>query len=209
MSKKITFYYDPYEKSLGDGNYPQLKKCEACSSSAEVTFKKVWSEIWSGAAENPMFWFPTVWETKKDLDDYRKREDAPDYLTVKLVWKQMNWDSIMGLDGTCGPDLNDLLERNEPEKCNGIVNLNGKFIFIPEYSQVQSREKLKSHKEEAVSIIKHHTAMPYVLGGSAAKYQGMDATMEYLERAHPNIFCLLPKKEITQIIEQTIDEERT
>ena len=38
MSKKITFYYDPYEKSLVDGNYPQLKKREACISSVEVEF---------------------------------------------------------------------------------------------------------------------------------------------------------------------------
>jgi|UniRef100_A0A6C0LW10 hypothetical protein len=200
MSTQITFYYDPYEKSLGDGNYPQLKKCEACSSSVEVEFKKVWIEIWSGSSQKPLFWIPTVWETEKELNDYRITKDEPEYLHVKIVWKQMNWDTILGLDGTCGPDLFRLLEVDTDSHTAGIVNLNKKFIYTPTYSRP---------REEAISTIIHHTAMPYVMGGSLAKYQGMDATMEYLEMKHSEVFTLLSKEEIIQIIQRTIGHEQT
>lgn len=62
---------------------------------------------------------------------------------------------------------------------------------------------------EAEEIVKHHTAMPYVLGGSCAKYQGLNKTLEYLHREHPRVFTLLTETRIKEIIKQTIQNEMT
>jgi hypothetical protein len=205
MSKQITFYYDPYEKTLGDGNYPQLQQCESCSSSIEVEFRRVWIEIWNDSLiSKPLLWIPKVWETNEEIDNYKRSLNEPDNLIVEFVWKQMNWDSIKGLDGDCGSELFKLLESDKPKKCKGIVNLNGKFIYT-----LNTVDKLKAEKEKAISTVKFHTSMPYVLGGSVAKYQGFNETMKYLERAHKNVFSILSKDEIIQIINETIKLEQT
>lgn len=207
MSKQITFYYDSYEKTNGDGNYPQLKECEACSSKIIVEFEKVWVEIWSGFNPKPLLWLPLVWKTKKGFEQYRKSKKNLEHLRAKLVWKQMDWDSIKGLDGPCGPDLFVLLEKNEPESSQGIVNLYGKFIYTP--TTISKNKNPDEDKDTAISLIKYHTAMPYVLGGSVAKYQGMDETIEYLKRAHPAIFQILSPEEISHTINETIKAEQT
>ena len=194
MSVKVRLYYDSYEKTFGDGTYPQLKSCEACSSEVMVEFKKMWVEV---PSEKSLFPFPcSTWETKEELEAYRRSNGV---VHARLVWKQMDWASIDGLDGKCGHDLFKLLEDVEPGS-SGIVNIYGKSIFASEMFVA---------REKAISKVRHHTAMPYVLGGTLAKYQGKTKTIDYLTRNHPEVFELLERQEIDQIIEDTIETERT
>lgn len=63
-------------------------------------------------------------------------------------------------------------------------------------------------KNEARAILRHHTAMPYCLGGSCTKYQGFNNTYCFLKRDHDWIFDTLGEKEVFEIIYQTIAEEK-
>lgn len=189
---QVNFFYDEYEKIFGDGFYPQLEKCDACSTSVSIQFKKIWIEIWSSSKQKPLLWIPYVFETE---EEYNKKTPK---IQTQLVWKQVSGDCISGLDGTCDRDLFSILEREEKEKSVGIVNINNKFIY----------SKTKD-VQEAEAIVKHHTAMPYVLGGSCAKYQGLENTIEYLKREHPMVFTFLTNEKIKKLIQKTIREEET
>lgn len=193
---QVNFFYDDYEKMFGDGFYPQLEKCDTCSKSVNIQFKKVWIEIWSSSNQKPLLWIPYVFETKEDMDKYKNK--IPE-LQTQLVWKQVDGDCISGLDGTCGSELFTILEKKDEEKSFGIVNINNKFIY----------SKTKEEMQEAERIIKHHAAMPYVLGGTCAKYQGLENTIEYLHREHPSVFTFLTNEKIKELIQKTIKEEMT
>jgi len=192
---QVNFFYDEYEKMFGDGFYPQLEKCDACSKSVNITFKKVWIQIWNSSKPKPLLWIPYVFETKEDIYEYKKKIHD---LQAQLVWKQVDGDCISGLDGTCGSELFSILEKKDEEKSFGIVNINNKFIY----------SKTKDVRE-AEDIVKHHTALPYVLGGACAKYQGLENTIEYLHREHPSVFIFLTNENIKELIQKTIKEEMT
>lgn len=188
---QVNFFYDEYEKMFGDGFYPQLEKCDACSKSVNIKFKKVWIEIWSSSKPKPLLWIPNVFETE---EEYKKIPE----IQVELVWKQVDGDCIIGLDGTCGSELFSILEKKDEERSFGIVNINNKFIY----------SKTKD-VQEAERIIKHHTSLPYVLGGTCAKYQGLENTIEYLHRQHPSVFTFVTNEKIKELIQKTIKEEMT
>lgn len=58
-------------------------------------------------------------------------------------------------------------------------------------------------KDNNERIIRSHTALPYVLGGSCAKYQGFDNTYNYLKRDHVEIWNTTSDEVVKKII---IDE---
>jgi hypothetical protein len=184
MFKEVKLYFDPYEKTFGDGTYPQLKTTGEGSKSVVVKFERLWVEIWdSTRGPKPILWTPATWAVR------------PEGVYATLAWVQMGWAPIDGLDGKCGPDLFELLERDTSTKSTGIVNTLGRFIFKEE------------EVANAISTVRHHAAMPYVMGGSLAKYQGLEETLEYLKRAHPKVLSLLPPEKIQDIIQDTIEEE--
>jgi hypothetical protein len=200
MFTTIDFTYDSYEKGLGDGYYPQLKYCDACTTPSSHSFKLVWVQI--NRPTSGIFWLPTVFDTWEEVEKFQS--DNEDEAFVR-VWKQMDGDSISGLDGNCGVDLFELLNE---DTATGIVNLNSKFI----YRRVQRPPPINVEKTPTVKareIIRYHAAMPYVLGGSVAKYQGIDETLKYLRSDHAGVFDLISQEEINEIIRSTIEEERT
>ena len=209
MSHLITFKYDSYEKELGDGYYPQLQGELDGTSSHE--FKLVWIQI---RDSSNTFWFPLVFDTWEEVEAFSQSEvlDDPSESSVFVrVWKQLDGDSIKGLDGSCGKDLFKLLGESG---ATGIVNSNAKFIYRPEvvtreFSRPPPINVKKTEIDKAKETVRFHTAMPYVLGGSVAKYQGVTETMKYLVKAHPDIFELISREEIETIIRSTIDEEST
>ena len=210
ITKNIKFFYDEYEKSYGDGFYPQLKKCETCAAEINIEFKEVWIEKW-GMLYPPLppnFWKPNVWETWDDVEEYRGSGDAPEFFQVIKVWKQMNGDAIKGLDGSCGNDLFEVMKGTHDN--NGIVNLNCKIIYTPPGNrEVFYLKRLITSVEEAENRIRKETAIPYVLGGNCAKYQGLDKTLEYLKISYPEVFSILSNERINEIISQTIIDEQT
>lgn len=100
--------------------------------------------------------------------------------------RSMDGDSISGLDGNYGVDLFELLNE---ETSTGIVNLNSKFIYRRVQRPPINVEKTPTVK--AVEIIRYHAAMPYVLGGSVTKYQGIDETLKYLRIDHVCVLDLI------------------
>ena len=211
MARLITFKYDSYEKGLGDGYYPQLQGELDGTSSHE--FKLVWIQISRIMRDSSnTFWFPLVFDTWEEVEAFSRAEvvDDPSESSVFVrVWKQLDGDSIKGLDGSCGKDLFKLLGESG---ATGIVNSNAKFIYRPggvprELPRPPPINVEKTPTDKAKDTVRFHTAMPYVLGGSVAKYQGVTETMKYLEKAHPDIFELISREEIETIIRSTIDEE--
>lgn len=201
----VEFKYDSYEKMFGDGYYPQLKGCDVCTTSSSHSFKLVWIQISDHTVR-----VPKVFDTWEEVEKFNQVELKKDLSFVR-VWKQLDGDSIKGLDGSCGKDLFKLLGESG---ATGIVNSNAKFIYRPEvvtreFSRPPPINVKKTEIDKAKETVRFHTAMPYVLGGSVAKYQGMTETMKYLVKTHPNIFELISREEIETIIRSTIDEEST
>ena len=197
----VEFKYDSYEKMFGDGYYPQLKGCDACTTSSSHSFKLVWIQI-----SDHTVCFPKVFDTWEEVEKFNQVELKKDLSFVR-VWKQLDGDSINGLDGSCGKDLFKLLGESG---ATGIVNLNLRFIYkVNRNARPPPIEIEKTPTDKAKDTIRYHAAMPYVLGGSVAKYQGSTETIKYLETAHPEVFELVSREEIDEIIRSTIDEERT
>ena len=206
MSRLITFKYDSYEKELGDGYYPQLHGQLDGTSSHE--FKLVWIQISRVIRDSSnTFWFPIVFDTWEEVEAFSQAEVLDESSVFVRVWKQLDGDSINGLDGSCGKDLFKLLGESG---ATGIVNLNLRFIYkVNGNARPPPIDVEKTPTDKAKDTIRFHTAMPYVLGGSVAKYQGVTETIKYLETAHPEVFELVSREEIDEIIRSTIDEERT
>ena len=197
----VEFKYDSYEKMFGDGYYPQLKGCDACTTSSSHSFKLVWIQI-----SDHTVCFPKVFDTWEEVEKFNQVELKKDLSFVR-VWKQLYGDNINGLDGSCGVDLFKLLGESG---ATGIVNLNLRFIYkVNRNARPPPIEIEKTPTDKAKDTIRYHAAMPYVLGGSVAKYQGSTETIKYLETAHPEVFELVSREEIDEIIRSTIDEERT
>lgn len=188
----VRLYFDPYEKMMGDGFYPQMKSCDACTSVADISFKPVWIQKYGNN------YIPHVFDEWREVDEFNKTELKPSVFV--RVWKQMTDDSIKGLDGACGDELFKLLKAQTPGGFVGIVNLHGKFIY-------RMADKFGGADKfgEAEDLIRFHTAMPYILGGSVAKYQGMTETLSYLHREHPEACVLVGEERTKNIIQDTID----
>ena len=72
---------------------------------------------------------------------------------------------------------------------------------------VDDSNEYENKKIKARGIVRHHTVMPYCLGGSCAKYQGFENTYEFLKRDYSWVFDLLSETEVSEIIEKTIVKE--
>lgn len=71
---------------------------------------------------------------------------------------------------------------------------------------VASTDDLNKNRIAAEQVIRHHTAMPYWLGGNCAKYQGFGNTYEYLKRDHHYIWDVYNDDEIKELIKDEISE---
>lgn len=205
----VKFYFDLYEKRMGDGFYPQLKGCDACTSTVDITFELVWIQV---TRLIKGFYLPLIFDDWQSVVEFNMKESKEDPRTQPStfvqVWKQSTGDSIRGLDGDCGDNLFDYLNKHTEHEPMGIVNLNRVFIYNANTQRKQQVDtEISSEVEKAEHTIRFHTAMPYVLGGSVAKYQGMAETLKYLKKAHPEVIAIVPEKRMKEIIQNTIDDE--
>lgn len=213
MSTTVKFYYDSYEKTFGDGFYPQLKSCESCKSTIDISFKLVWVQI------TRVMFKPIVFDSYMEVSRFNKDELEYDYNTSPSmfiqVWKQMNGHAIRGLDGNCGAELLSLLDDKPDSGLHtvGIADLYGVLLYHRHDSFMKksfSKQADKSPEvEKAERVIEFHTAMPYILGGSVAKYQGMEETLAYLNKVHSDVMELIPIERVKEIIQKTIEKEST
>jgi len=80
-------------------------------------------------------------------------------------------------------------------------------ILLPmNLHKTASMDNLNNKRITCEHVIRHHTAMPYCLGGNCAKYQGFDNTYEYLKRDHHYIWGVYNDDEIKELIKDEISE---